>query len=98
MKLINKSAIQKFVKKHPESGNRFSAWARAVEHSSANSLSELKLAFRSADYVPKFTIFDVGGNAYRVITVIDYKTERVYIHKVLTHSEYDKWSKDNRGK
>ena len=43
-------------------------------------------------------MFDVGGNAYRVIAVIHYNTQIAYIRAVLTHAEYDKWTKDYRGK
>jgi mRNA interferase HigB len=98
MKIIYKTAITKFAAKHPEAGKRLFLWVQTLEDCSAKSFSELKRTFRSADYVPKFTIFDVGGNTYRVVTVIDYKTQRVLIDDVFTHAEYDKWTKDNRGK
>ena len=54
--------------------------------------SELQTTFsRSAvDKVGKYTVFDVGGNKYRVITVIHYNREKVYIRAVLTHAQYDK--------
>jgi mRNA interferase HigB len=35
-------------------------------------------------------IFNVGGNDYRVIVSINYKTRIVYTLFALTHSEYDK--------
>lgn len=40
-------------------------------------------------------IFNVGGNDYRVITSINYKTGIVYTRFALTHAEYDKeeWKK-----
>lgn len=99
MEIISKAKLKKFAAIHPESEKKLSAWIRTLEHTSAKSISELKLTFRRADYVPKeLTVFDVGGNAYRVVTVIHYKTQRVYIVEVLTHAEYDKWTKDNRGK
>jgi mRNA interferase HigB len=98
MKIIYKSAINKFAAKHPEAGKKLILWVQTLEGCSAKSFSELKLTFRSVDYVPKTTIFDVGGNAYRVVTFIDYKTQRVFIEDVFTHAEYDKWTKDNRGK
>ncbi|TMI36703.1 MAG: type II toxin-antitoxin system HigB family toxin, partial [Betaproteobacteria bacterium] len=46
----------------------------------------------SADYVPPYTIFDVGGNKYRIVTAIHYNRRKVYIRHVLTHAEYDRWS------
>src|SRR5688572_28791639 len=41
------------------------------------------------------TIFNVGGNNYRVIASINYKTRIVYTLFALTHAEYNKeeWKK-----
>jgi len=41
------------------------------------------------------TVFNVGGNKYRLITNIRYEGQQVYIKMVLTHGEYskDKWKK-----
>ena len=36
------------------------------------------------------TIFDIGGNKYRIITLIDYTRQTVLITHVLDHKEYDK--------
>jgi mRNA interferase HigB len=43
-----------------------------------------------------YTIFDVGGNKYRVVTVIHYNRARVYVRHVFTHAEYDDWSRSMR--
>jgi mRNA interferase HigB len=41
------------------------------------------------------TVFNIGGNNYRLITAIHYNTKIVYILRFLTHAEYDKdaWKK-----
>ena len=43
--------------------------------------------------IGKFTVFDIGGNKYRLITAIHYNRKKVYIRHVLTHTEYnrEKW-------
>jgi len=55
----------------------------------------LRQTFGSADYVEGFTIFDVGGNRYRIAAVIHYDQQRLYIRRVMTHAEYDRndWRK-----
>jgi len=57
------------------------------------SFADLKRVFRSVDKVGKFTVFDVGGNKYRLIAAIHYNRKKVYIRHVLTHAGYDqdKW-------
>ena len=46
--------------------------------------------FDQADQVGKFTIFNIGGNKYRLIAYIVYSAKRIYIRHILTHSGYDK--------
>jgi len=43
--------------------------------------------------IGKFTVFDIGGNKYRLIAAIHYNRKKVYIRHVLTHTEYNrnKW-------
>jgi len=49
--------------------------------------------FGSADYMPPFTVFNIAGNKYRLITTVHYGSKSVFIRWMLTHSEYDKWTK-----
>jgi mRNA interferase HigB len=49
-----------------------------------------------ADAVGSCTVFNVGGNKYRIITKIAYEFYTVYIRFILTHKEYDMegWKSD----
>jgi len=49
----------------------------------------------SADVVGKWTVFNIKGNKYRLITEINYRVRRIYILHVLTHAQYDqeKWKR-----
>ena len=40
-----------------------------------------------------FTVFNIGGNKARLIAIIRYESRQVFIHKVLTHAEYDAWNR-----
>ncbi len=44
----------------------------------------------SADGVGKYTVFNIKGNAFRLIAEINYRTGRLYIRHVLTHAAYDR--------
>ena len=52
--------------------------------------------FASADKVEGLTVFDTGGNKFRLITSIHYNRRKVYIRAVLTHAEYDRGNWKNR--
>ena len=70
-------------------------WFRKAADVSASSFSLLRQTFGSADYVDGFTVFDVGGNRYRIAVVIHFDKQRMYVRHVMTHSEYDRndWRK-----
>ncbi|PHM11316.1 type II toxin-antitoxin system HigB family toxin [Nostoc sp. 'Peltigera malacea cyanobiont' DB3992] len=60
------------------------------------NILEVRQAFNSADPVGELTVFNIQGNKYRLITYIDYQSQKVFIRNVLTHTEYDtdKWKND----
>jgi mRNA interferase HigB len=67
-----------------------------VESADFRDFSHIKEFYNSADYVPPFVVFDVSGNNYRVVVVVQYRAKRVYIREVMTHREYDVWCKRYR--
>jgi mRNA interferase HigB len=42
-----------------------------------------------------YTVFNIGGNHFRLVVGINFETRRIFIKHVLTHAEYDKgdWKK-----
>ncbi len=57
--------------------------------------SQLRQTFGSADYVKPYTVFNIAGNKYRLISLINYVVTIVMVKDVLTHIEYGKgkWRK-----
>jgi mRNA interferase HigB len=45
--------------------------------------------------IGKLAIFNIKGNAYRLIARVEFKGQRIYIKEFLTHAEYNKeaWKK-----
>ncbi len=50
----------------------------------------MKATFSHADLVGNCSVFNIGGNKYRLITRILYPSQKVFILKVMTHKQYDK--------
>lgn len=73
-------------------------WISIVRTAEWNSFADLRKTFNHADIYCNCTIFDVGGNKYRVVAKVAYGIKVVFIRFVLTHSEYDKkrWQVDCR--
>lgn len=93
MHIISLKMLRTFWGKHPEAETVLRAWHTVLEHASLDDFSDLKKHFGSADYVAPFTVFDVGGNNYRLVTVVRYQAGKVFIRWVMTHREYDQWCK-----
>ena len=96
MHVISRRALREFWERHPPAKTSLTVWFRVLESGDFADFNAIKRAFRAADYLAPYTIFDVGGNKYRVITVIHYNRQCVYIRHVLTHPEYDAWSDEMR--
>lgn len=93
MRVISHKKIRDFTKKHAASKKPLEAWYKIVRHANFGSFSDLRKTFSSADQVGKFTVFNVGGNKYRLISAIHYNRSILYIREVMTHEEYndDAW-------
>ncbi len=64
------------------------AWERIIADKNYSNFNDLKKTFPSADYVPKYTIFNISGNKYRLISEIDYLSNVVNVKQIWTHAEY----------
>jgi len=90
MHIITRKRLLEFAEKHPDSSDPLDRWYRTVKHTDFDTFSELRNVFPSADLVERLTIFNIGGNKYRLITYIVYKKKRIYIRNILTHGQYEK--------
>ena len=86
---MNRKELDQFKRKHPQSVRPLVGWETVIGQSIYRSFVELRKTFPSADYLSSgYTIFNIGGNKYRLITEIDYGLKMVEIKIVWTHAEY----------
>ncbi|WP_137132021.1 type II toxin-antitoxin system HigB family toxin [Rhizobium sp. FY34] len=97
MNVIAKSALVRFWEGQPKGEPRraaqaaFTQWHTAASDASWNNFDALKHTFNSADYVGNGkVVFDVGGNKYRLVGLVAYRTKRIYVLFVGTHADYDR--------
>lgn len=93
MHVISYKKLKEFFTNNRESEIALDTWYRIMKTIEPQSIAGIKEHFPSADAVGRRTVFNVGGNKYRIITRINYRFQRIYILYVLTHKEYDleKW-------
>jgi mRNA interferase HigB len=93
MHIISLKMLREFWREHPEAEQVLRNWHTAAEHSRFVDFADLRRCFGSADYVTPYTVFDVGGNNYRVIAVVRYRDGKIFIRWVMTDRQYDNWCK-----
>jgi mRNA interferase HigB len=98
MHVISKKALKTFSLKHPGAKTPLEAWYKLVSQSEFETFAAIKQAFNSADYVSPYYVFDIAGNHFRIISIIHFNRQKLYVRHVLTHAEYDRWNKDYRSK
>lgn len=98
MHVIAKPILVEFWTKHPDAERPLIAWFRIMKAEIYADFNALRRTFPSADYVDGLTVFNIGGNKYRLIALIHYNRHKVYIRDVLTHEEYDRdaWKRKRR--
>ena len=90
VRVISRKAIRDFAKNHPDALQPLLRWADATEKADWRNPADMRAMFNSADFVRELTVFDIGGNKYRLIAFVHYRRRFVYIKRILTHREYDK--------
>jgi len=96
MHIITRLRLSDFWTTHPDAETSLRSWYKRTNLAKWQNFVELRQTFPSADLVGNLTIFNIGGNSYRLIALVDYKFQKVFIRHVLTHAEYDKegWKND----
>ena len=92
MRILSKSTIVKYCKKHADATQPLLTWYAEARHADWSCFQDIIDRYPGADYVPKNkVVFNIKGYEYRLVVKIAFKSRTVYILKIGTHAEYDKW-------
>src|SRR5438552_9948066 len=100
MRVISKARLKKFwsLPRCHDAEGPLRAWYTHVSSKSVawQSWANVKTAFATASIVGNCTVFNIGGNKYRLVARILYRSQKVFVLKVMTHAEYDedKWKEE----
>ncbi len=103
MNVISRRKLKQFCEAKPEHKRHeaaFDVWYKLARKARWENFQDAKATFGQSDVAKGYagktaTIFDIGGNKYRVLAHIDYRRQTVKIEAILDHKEYDKnlWKK-----
>jgi mRNA interferase HigB len=101
MRIIKDSRLRQYAKQYSRASVSLKKWSIVTRRATWESFEDVKNTFRSADQIMlssghRVVVFNIGGNAFRLITAVHYNRGIVYIRKFLTYSQYSKedWKND----
>lgn len=90
MHVISRKRLLEAAEKHSELASPLDAWYRIAKKAVWRNLVEVRRQLPKADAAGKFTVFNIKGNNYRLVTEVNYRTGRIFIRRIVTHAEYSK--------
>ena len=96
MNVIKKKTLDGYSVRHADAAEALASWRKIFEETDFLDIHDIRAVLPTADFADPYTIFNIKGNNYRLITVIHYRPQRVYIRDFFTHAEYDQWNKNRK--
>lgn len=76
---------------HEDSKVALERWYDIVQNATWHNFADIREDFPSTDFEGnQHYVFNIRGNRYRLVVVVKFTIERVFVRFVGTHSEYDK--------
>lgn len=93
MRIISEARIREAKLKWPHAATALEAWKRLFKANSPKDFAALKQLSPAVDKYKDFHILDVGGNKIRIIAIVQFRQDRLFIKHILDHDEYiaGKW-------
>ena len=90
-RIFAKSTLRLFWEKYPDSEQYLKTWYDTAMSSEWKTPPDVKKSYATASILKDFRIvFNIKGNAYRLVVRFNYEKQWIFIRFIGTHSEYDK--------
>lgn len=91
MRIISRRRLVEFWEVHPDAEQPLRAWYTETKKASWNSPAQINEVYRSVSILSNNrVVFNIKGNTYRLIVVVEYSQGKMFIRFVGTHAEYDR--------
>ena len=90
MRIISRRALRGFAFKHADCKKQLDIWYDKTKKATWKTPQDVKISHRNASIVGNNrVIFNIKGNDYRLVVMVNYRKRIVYIRFIGTHKEYD---------
>lgn len=93
MRLLGRELLRDFAHKHADVAPQIDVWSSEVIEAKWATPQELKIRYPNASVLSRNrVVFNLKGNRYRLLAVVNYTVGVVVVDKIGTHSEYSRWN------
>jgi len=90
MRIFSKRTLRIFWEEHPDAKEPLKSWFEEIEKAQWKSFNELKSEFGNCSLVGNNrVVFNIKGNKYRLIVLINFVQKKTFIKFIGTHKEYN---------
>jgi mRNA interferase HigB len=91
MRIIAWSTLAAYAEAHPETKASLTRWHTLVKAASWASMDDVRQAAPSATVLNAQRVrFEIAGGNYRLIVMIHFRRQIIFVNFIGTHDEYDK--------
>lgn len=91
MRVLGLPLLEAYKRSHADARGALDAWRLEVERENWRTPQDIKGRYRSADFLAdNRVIFNIRGNAHRLVVQVRYQFGIVVVEWVGTHAEYSK--------
>jgi mRNA interferase HigB len=92
MRLAGRLLLEQFAVAHPDAQGALDAWVAEVVEADWATPHQLKEQYGTASVLGGGrVVFNIRGNRYRLLALIDYQNQQCVVLQIGTHAEYDTW-------
>lgn len=90
MRIISRKKLREFWERHPDAQASLESWFADVKQADWGKPDDIKTVYRNASFLANNRIvFNIKGNKYRLIVMVQYPFRIIYIRFIGTHHDYE---------
>ena len=91
MRIIAKSTLVHYYERNPQAKTALEEWYEKTKLAEWKNFADIRQTFATVSQVGRqHYVFNIKGNDFRLVVVIQFTPRVVYIRFVGTHAEYDR--------
>jgi len=91
MHIISHRKLKEYFEKNPQSRVALQDWYKRASRADWNNFADVRRTINSVDAVGRSRfVFNIKGNHYRMVTIIFFRDNKVFIKWIGNHNEYSR--------